>query len=481
MSNLIGSEGMGVYQLIFPVFMICYTICCSGLFTAISKLVAAEGAKRNNRNISRIITTATLISFGLSIFLSIIIYTNSHSISTHLLNEIQTLMSIKLLALIIPFTALSTSVKGYFYGLKKTIIPASAQLLEQVIRILTVYVIASSFIPKGLEYACAMAVIGIGVGEILSCFYVIIAYRLSLSKEKEQRSQTLPYSRITKNVITIALPLTANRVLTTVLQSVENILIPSRLKLFGLSHSDALSIFGTLTGMALPLIMFPSVFTNSLSLMLLPTVSEARAANNKRTISYTTSKTLQYSLMIGLLGTCLFITFGEPLGHLIYHVPLVGNLLTILAWLCPFIYLNATLASILNGLDHEMTTFINNTLGIIIRLLFTVFVIPYAGLNGYLWGLLISSLAVSALDLIKIIQVTHIQFDVRHWLLKPILAAIASASIYGTLYYTYLQPYSTSLLILLAVCGLFVLTYCFFLILLKCIPRKDISQVKHSL
>jgi stage V sporulation protein B len=481
MSKLIGAEGMGIYQLIFPIFMICYTICCSGLFTAISKLIAAERPSQNTKNMSRVITSATLISFSLSIILATTIYLFSDYISIRLLNEPRTLLSIKLLAFMIPFTAISSSVKGYFYGLKKTVIPASSQLIEQILRITTVYFIAGYFIPKGLEYACAMAVIGMAVGEVLSCFYVIISYRLSLIHSSKRIFKVTSYKTITKNIAKIAIPLTANRVLITLLQSFETILIPARLRLFGLSNTDAISLYGVLTGMALPLIMFPSVFTNSLSLMLLPTVAEAQAKKNTKSISYTTSKTLQYTLLIGIASTCLFIVFGEPLGTKIYSESFVGTLLTTLAWLCPFIYLNSTLGSILNGLDYELITFRNNCIGFGIRILFTFFAIPLFGLRGYLWGLLISSLMVSCLDIAKIIQVTHIQFEVSNWLIKPLLIGLKLSLIFNLLYYNYIQNLSHSLMVLFGVICFFAVLYVLLLIIFRCIPRKDLSNVKHSI
>ncbi|TCK98560.1 stage V sporulation protein B [Natranaerovirga hydrolytica] len=493
MSNLIGAEGMGIFQLIFPVFMICYTLCCSGLFTAISKLVAAQKASNNSTNISKVINMATLISFSLSVLLSVIIYFFSEYISSNILNEPRTLLSLKILAFTVPFTAIGSSVKAYFYGLQKTFIPASSQLMEQIIRVLSVYLLSGFFIPLGLEYACAMAVIGMALGEVITCFYVIIAYRISLKSKLNQWSKKAnyiykykssiyhSYKTISKSIAAIAVPLTANRVLITLLSSVETILIPSRLQLYGLNHSASISIYGVLTGMAMPLILFPSVFTSSLSLMLLPAVSEANASKNKNAIRITTSKTLQYTLLIGIISTFIFIVFGEPLGLKIYNDPLVGNFLIILAWLCPFMYLNSTLGSILNGLDYELITFRNNTIGLGIRITFTFFVIPILGLQGYLWGVLVSSLVITLLDLLKIVKVTTIKFDVVQWLLKPLLSAFIASVVVSYLYYQYIFHLSNALIPLLGSCMLLGLIYFVFIMFFNCIPKDDIKNIKHSI
>ena len=482
MSNLIGSEGMGVFQLIFPIYMICYTVCCSGLFTAISKLIAEQKGKKNIRNMTRIINCATTISIILSIILSIAIYLNINFISNNLLHEPRTNLSLKLLAAYLPFMAISSSVKGYFYGLKKTVVPAIAQVVEQILRIIIVYAIANMFIPRGLEYACGAAVIGMAVGEIISCFYVIISYKMSISKNKGDKNCNFPrYRTILKRISDIAIPLTINRVLITILSSVETILIPLKLKAYGLNHSDALSVYGILTGMALPLILFPSVFTNSLSLMLLPTVSEAQSSNNYKSISYTTTKTLQYSLLIGIGSTSIFLIFGNSLGYNIYHDRSVGPLLMTLSWLCPFLYLNTTIASILNGLGYQLVTLKNNSIGLIIRIIFTLFAVPYFGLKGYLWGLLISFLIVSVLDIMKVLKITKINFDVSKWLLKPILAAISMSSVVYFIYYNYILKISTSLITLLITCCILSLAYFIALLLLDCIPRKDLGIIKRGI
>ena len=482
MSNLIGAEGMGLYQLVFPVFMICYTVCCSGIFTSISKLVAEQKAKKHYRNMTRVVTCATSISFCLAMVLSIILFIFANYISTYLLKEPRTFLSLRILAVFMPFTAICSCMKGFFYGQKKALVPAMSQIIEQVTRIIIVYIITAPFVSKGLDYACAMAIIGVGVGEILSFFYVIISYKISLSKKINYKKKYYSrYKVVFRKICAIAIPLTTNRVLVTILSSVETILIPIMLQKYGLSKSESLSIFGILTGMVLPLIFFPSVFTNSLSMMLLPSVSEAQASDNSASIDNTSSKTLQYSLLIGIISTAIFLVFGNSLGFKIYNNTNVGPLLTTIAWLCPFLYINTTLSSILNGLDHQIITLRNNCIGLTIRILFIVFIIPIVGLQGFLWGLLISQLLVALLNIKKILNITTINFDVNNWLLKPILISTALSLTLSYIYYNYIINISSSIILLLIICLLFAVGYIILLFTLNCIPKNDLRKVKRSI
>ena len=147
----------------------------------------------------------------------------------------------------------------------------------------------------------------------------------------------------------LALPLMGNRLVLNVLSSAEAIWIPSRLSSYGLSSAEALSIYGVLTGMAMPFIMFPSAITNSMAVLLLPTVAEAQADGNEARIARTISMSLRYSLYMGILCIGVFTLFGAELGVGVFQNPTAGIFMQILAWLCPFLYLATTMGSILNG------------------------------------------------------------------------------------------------------------------------------------
>lgn len=440
LSHLIGAEGMGLFQLVFPIYMISYTICCSGIFTAVSKLIAEEKAKHNHANLKRIVRLSTTISLLLAIIIMVLIATNSDLIARRLLNEPRTGLAIKLMAFSMPFTAIVSCIKAYFYGLKYPTVPAITQVVEQVTRIAIIYFLSAMFIPMGLTYACAMAVIGMIGGEIISLLIAGAAYKWNQNPKTAKRPERR--RTIIKKIGAIAIPITSNRLITTLLVSIETILIPTQLQVSGLSHSDALGTYGILTGMALPLIMFPTVFTNSISLMLLPTVSAASANKNKRMINFTTSKTMKFTILIGIISTFLFLSFGKTLGVMVYNEAYVGVLLTILAWICPFIYLQTTLGSILNGLNKQLIVFRNNVIGLTIRIAFIFLLIPLYGLKGYLWGFLCSYMIVALLNIIHLIRITSINFQIGDWIIKPIIVCLGSVSTIQLINHYFTIPFS---------------------------------------
>ena len=163
-----------------------------------------------------------------------------------------------------------------------------------------------------------------------------------------------------REILTFSLPLSTNRVCLSLLQSAESICIPLRLQAFGLARSAALSSYGTLTGMALPLVLFPSAVTNALSVMLLPAVSESQAGKDRKAIARLSVRTVQSCLLLGILCTIFFLVFGNLCGILLFDSNEAGTYIQILSWLCPFLYLGTTLASILNGLGKTFLVFLSN-------------------------------------------------------------------------------------------------------------------------
>lgn len=131
--------------------------------------------------------------------------------------------------------------------------------------------------------------------------------------------------------------------------------------------------------------------------MLLPAVSESQAGKDRKAIARLSVRTVQSCLLLGILCTIFFLVFGNLCGILLFDSNEAGTYIQILSWLCPFLYLGTTLASILNGLGKTFLVFLSNMAALFIRFLFIWFVIPFSGIKGYLLGLLFSQLLHSLL------------------------------------------------------------------------------------
>ena len=427
MSNAIGSEGMGLYQLIMPIYMLAWTITSSGFTTTISKLTASENAKGQYGNMGRVLKQSLVICACVSLLVGGGLFLFADTIALYVLKDGRTAIALRLLSFCFPFMSAGSCIRGYFFGMQNSVIPAISQVLEQIVRITVVCILSSFFVPMGLEYACAAAVIGIVFGEILSFLFVFLSYLGFKKKHRFRQKPSLSSLSCLGLILSMALPLTASRVTSSLLSTAENILIPQRLMLFGQSQEASLSIFGQLTGMAMPLIQLPSALLMAISTTLVPAVSEAAVLGNQNRLRTTITKSLQLTAVIGLGAASIFAVFPSEICQIIYNDKTLGDLLWKLALLCPFLYLQITLNGLLNGLGEHLFLFRNNLISSVINLCFIYFLMPYYGVNAFICGWFVSIVVTSMRSIQKVSKQTKMDFHLFRWLGKPILCALAAA------------------------------------------------------
>lgn len=420
LSNTIGAEGMGLYSLIMPVFTICFSLCGGAYQTTISAFVAAGRKDISRRHIC---ITSIGLSLGSALLLSGGLYLFNDQIAAKILIEPRCSSLIRLLALTLPFSALHACINGYFYGMKRSGIPALSQLVEQFGRVACVYIIWNRCLARNSDITAADAVCGMLAGEVIAVIFLFLT--LLFHAKKVQKNEHIPpkisasYHHITRPILAMSAPLMLNRLLLSLLSGIEAVWIPLRLQTYGLTNADALSIYGVLTGMSMPFILFPSALTNSLAVVLLPDVAESKACGKQDRICMTASQNIHICMIFGILFTGIFFVFGEEMGSVIFGQELAGIYIKNLALLCPFLYLSTTIGSILNGLGRTGVTFVQNCISTLIRLGFVYLLIPFYGMKAYLWGILVSQLVLTALNLISLRKEAPFAFSFWRSVLLP--------------------------------------------------------------
>lgn len=207
-----------------------------------------------------------------------------------------------------------------------------------------------------------------------------------------------------RGILAMALPLTANRLTLNFLGSAESVAIPEMLRLYGYTTENALSVYGVLTGMAMPLIFFPNALTSSIAVMLLPMISEKHSLKKYDAVRSLTLQTLKYSFLMGFACMTVFSALGPWLGTFLFNSPLAGRCIRTLGFICPFLYLDTTLSSILQGLGKAGAIFFINITSLLVRLAFVYFAIPVYGIKGYLWGMLAGQIILCVLCLLCLLR-----------------------------------------------------------------------------
>ena len=399
LSQTIGAEGMGIYQLIFPIHTLCFALSVGGIQTAISRFTAARVSLQDEQGARDIFVLSGILSTAIALIVSLILYDNASWFAVHILLEERCTSLLKLMAFSIPMGTLHSCVNGYYYAKKKMSIPATSQLLEQCARVGVSYGLFLILTEQGLSITPMLAVAGLVGGELVSMIFSLLVILWDYRKAGYRLRNLRSPGKDMKEILAFSFPLTCSRLLVNVLHSIESVLIPGHLRLYGLDNGSALSIYGVLTGMALPLILFPSAITNAVSTVLLPSVAEQQAVGNHQAIRRAIFLSAKYCLILGFLSTAFFFFSGDFLGLALFKNEFAATFIKTLAFICPCLYLSGTLSGILNGLGAANQSFILNTLGLGVRIAFVFFIIPEYGIQGYLWGLIVSELLVTGLSL----------------------------------------------------------------------------------
>lgn len=409
LSRTIGASGLGLYQLIFPVFTLCLALSASGIQTSISRFVASEEHGK------RYLFVGLFLSIFLSSIFSILIYFSAPWIANDILKEPRTTELLRVMVFALVPACIHSCFNGYYYGKKNSIVPSICQIIEQLTRVFGTLIIYKILLEQGFPLEPIHAVWGMVISELAGLLVNVTAYlgqcRPCLSKEERQMKQSffhkiqssaLLYTTF-RSLSLMAIPLTLNHVLMTLSHSLENLLLPQQLVAFGYSSDEALGHFGILTGMALSVIFFPSAITNSLSVLLLPRISETKAKGDMCVVLDTIKGAVCCGVALGSLCTFVFLLSADWFGTYIFDNTLAGFYIRILSILCPFMYTSSLLSSIVNGLGHASLTLACNLTGCAIRILAIWFFVPVYGMYAYIISMIVGAIVVT-MELVVVVR-----------------------------------------------------------------------------
>lgn len=408
LSRNIGAEGMGIYQLVMPVSAVCFAIGISGLEVSVSRFTAYYCFRQKKTQARSVAVLCTFISLVLCLICAVSVYFLSDTLAAHVFHNQSCALLIRVVAASVPFACIHCMVCSYYIGQERTGIPALSQLFEQFIRIGTVYIMIKIYRQSGEPCSAVIGAAGLIAGEIgaaLFCLSVIMLHTGGRKTGISGKSLALSFRAHAKEISGTAIPVSLNRLSLHGLQSVEAALIPLMLQTYGLSLKEALSVYGIITGMAMPIILFPCTLSNSVAQMLLPSMSKLQDSPEK--LRRGSVGAIVFSVAFGFVCIIAFITVGAPLGAHLFGEKSVASYVKILAWLCPFIFISSTFKSILHALGKTALVFANNMLSETINLACVVFLIPRFGIYAYLTGMLVSQLVNALLSVIGFYRTAH--------------------------------------------------------------------------
>ncbi len=417
-SNKVGAECMGLYQLTFAVYGISVTLATSGINFACTRLTSQTLATKKY-SLKQIMGKCSLYALLFSVISMILIYNFAEMISVYLLCDIRCTISLKIFAASLPFISLSSAITGFFYALKKVKITLYSRILEQTVQIISFFILFYFVPPKNIEIACAVIVLSSAIAEVFGSIYLIL--KAISYKERKLKKQKKVFSKI----CSIGLPTAFGAYLRSGLQTLENTLVPIGFRKFGATQSDALKGYGTLCSMVMPIIFFPSFVLSAFSMLLIPEITYAQTLEKNSEIRRSTDFTVKLTLYFSLVVAANFICFGSQLGQILYSSDSVGSLIRVMAPLIPFMYLDSIADSLLKGLGEYNRVIAYSTVDAVISILLILFVVPKMGLYGYILVIYISTMINSTLSIARLLKITDNKLLFVKDILSPFLLAFA--------------------------------------------------------
>ena len=379
MSRLIGTEGLGLYMMILPTFSLFIGIGQFGLPTALSKLVAEK--KKNNIKLFFSILPITVL---INILLIIVIIISAPILATTLLHDGRCLLPLLAIAVVIPFTSLSSICRSYFFGKEQMTPHVISNLVEDIVRLVLMLVGIPFFLPKGLEYAVCFIILSNVISELSSILVLILFLPKNIQIKKQD---LIPKKNYMKESLSIGIPNTTGRLLGSIGYFLEPILLTSTLIAAGYSSNYITIEYAILSGYVMPLLLLPSFFTMAISQALLPIVSREYARKNYTSVKRKIKQAISYSLLIGIPITIFFLILPELPLKLIYHTTEGANYIRFLAPICLFQYIQSHLYYALDEMGKSKDAMVATTIGVITR---STLLVALSLLKIGLWGLIIS-------------------------------------------------------------------------------------------
>ncbi len=376
----IGAEGMGLFTLIGTVYSFAVTFALSGASLTVTRLVSAAIGEGKCGNVSKILRSSVIYALIFSVSATLVLLFGAEYFAMRVLGDERCIIPLRILAISLCPISLSSVFTGYFVGVKRVTKNASLQILGQIFKIGITVALILNLESLGVSGGITALTLSTTLTE-LSVFAIALIefildkrrYKDNLPSEKNQFS----------NVANMALPLAASAYIRSALLTLEHILIPKRLCDRGESHTEALSHYGILHGMALPMLLYPMSPLSSFSQLLVPEFSEAAARGEKERMKRLATEAINTTLVYSIAASVILMLFSENIGYAVYSSYGAGCYIALMAPVIPIMYLDHITDSMLKGIGEQVYSMWVNISDSLLSVILVWFLIPKMGIGGY--------------------------------------------------------------------------------------------------
>ena len=478
LTNKIGSKAMGVFHLLMSVYGFGITVAISGIGFAITRLVSEEMGKNPRANLFIIVRKCAIYALVFGGISGVILFCFAPVIGTQIIENQQTILAIRVMAMGLPFIALSAVLNGYFTAVRHISKSCISQLSDQFITILLTITLLSFFLKGDLETVfLSIATSGV-VAEVITLCISYLLYKYDIGKTN---GFDLHSPSITLKMLGIALPVALSSYLRSGLVSFRNLIVPSSLKKHGVSNAQSLSVFGIIHGLVMPVITFPAAFLNSFASLIIPELAQMRTKQSdiksSGRINSTVSRMFQLSFLFAIAVSGILLFFSNQISSVVCKSTDISLYIRLFAPIVPFMYVDNVIDGMLKGLDLQINSMRYNIIDATVTLALVYTLLPIYGIIGYIFVLYASEILNFGLSFGCLIKATDLNLSILNKIVKPVICIVAASALIHFIM-PWVPVHSPNITMISAII-VTILLFVWFLYLTGCLDSKDILFFKN--
>ena len=443
LSRVLGGEGIGLYQMGFPIYLMAITVSSAGIPVAISIVTAEKVAQNDFKGAERVFHVTLRLLFVTGLIFSMALFFGAQKlIDWQFIRDARAYYSIIALAPAVFFVTFLASFRGYLQGWQIMTPTACSEITEQLVRVVTMLFFASYFLPRGLAAAAGGASMGAGAGAFCALLVLMYFYqRLKKDLKSKQALQNMDAvqetsSSIISRLLKLALPVSLTSLMLPIVANLDLLIVPQRLEVAGFDVCHATELFGYLTGMAVPLVNLSTIFTAALAISLVPAISEARALGWQENIRHKTGVAFRVAMIVTFPCFMGLFCLAEKVAGLIYNAPGAAPAIQAMSIGIVLLGMHQVSTAVLQGMGRTSIPVLNMIAACVVKvcLNWTLTAIPWLGIKGSAIATVADFGVAALINMFFIYKLTGYKMS-GSGILKPMLAAgVMGAAIQGVLY-----------------------------------------------
>ena len=484
-SRFLGGEGVGIYQMAYPIYLLIMAVSSAGIPVAISILVSERLALFDYKGAKKTFSISLSFMVFTGLFFSVLMYFGaSWLVESGMIRDQRAYWALVSLTPAIFFVTVLASFRGYFQGFQRMTPTAVSQITEQLVRVITMIALAYFLLPYGLEYAAAGAAFGavpgafFGLLTLLAFYYKYKNHDDRQYEELHTEHEPLKTADIARRLVQLAVPVSLANIMIPVVSSIDALIVPVRLEAAGFSISEATTLFGYLTGMALPLVMMATIPTTSLALSLVPSVSEAYTLGDRDGLKSRMNTAMRLASIITVPCFLGLAVLATPVSKLLYGTYEAGSVIAIMASGIFFLGLHQVTTAMLQGIKRAVVPMVNMGLSAVVKtvMVWIVTAVPSWNIDGAAWASVIDFALAAVLNIFFLYRFTGLMINIAD--LLRVFGAGLSMAVCAHLTYLFMAANlsSASVATVLAImAGAFV--YAVMLLVFGCIGKNELQKI----